>query len=104
LVPFPFSDRSGEKKRPALVISSDKFNANSQDIVVLAMTSYQDSEKYSVHIKPQDWKNGIYSDSYVKCWAILAIDREMVVKRIGRLGSERFSEAMKKMNEIIGIE
>ena len=39
LVPFPFTDRSGTKKRPAVVVSSVGYNVNRRDIVIMAITS-----------------------------------------------------------------
>jgi mRNA interferase MazF len=39
LVPFPFSDQTTTKKRPAVVISSSRYNAVSQDTVIMAVTS-----------------------------------------------------------------
>ena len=39
LVPFPFTDQSGTKKRPAVVISSHDYNASRRDIVIVAITS-----------------------------------------------------------------
>jgi mRNA interferase MazF len=39
LVPFPFSDQTTVKKRPAVIISSARFNAASQDIIIMAVTS-----------------------------------------------------------------
>ncbi|PIW85461.1 MAG: hypothetical protein COZ95_04435 [Nitrospirae bacterium CG_4_8_14_3_um_filter_50_41] len=39
LVPFPFSDQTATKKRPAIVISSSAYNEVSQDTVILAVTS-----------------------------------------------------------------
>ena len=45
LVPFPFTDLSFTKKRPALVVSPDKFNEHAQDVVLVAITSQpSDSE------------------------------------------------------------
>ena len=38
LVPFPFSDQSTTKKRPAIIVSSDTYNSVSQDIVIMAIT------------------------------------------------------------------
>jgi mRNA interferase MazF len=38
LVPFPFSDFSGKKVRPVLVLSNNKFNRG-EDIIVCAITS-----------------------------------------------------------------
>ena len=40
LIPFPFTDFSTLKQRPALVISSDSFNARHQDIIAAAVTSH----------------------------------------------------------------
>jgi len=39
LVPFPFTDLSSSKRRPALVISPDAFNDQTADLVVAAITS-----------------------------------------------------------------
>lgn len=36
LVPFPFTDQSTTKNRPAVVVSSSAYNANRPDIVVAA--------------------------------------------------------------------
>lgn len=39
LVPFPFTDQSGTKKRPAVVVSSQSYNTHRPDIVIMAITS-----------------------------------------------------------------
>jgi len=39
LVPFPFTDQSGTKKRPAVVVSSQGYNTHRRDIVIMAITS-----------------------------------------------------------------
>jgi mRNA interferase MazF len=39
LVPFPFTDLSGTKKRPAVVVSSHGYNTSRRDIVIMAITS-----------------------------------------------------------------
>lgn len=38
LVPFPFTDQSGAKKRPAVIVSSGGYNLNRRDIVIMAIT------------------------------------------------------------------
>ncbi|MEK6749081.1 MAG: type II toxin-antitoxin system PemK/MazF family toxin [Pseudomonadota bacterium] len=38
LVPFPFTDQSATKKRPAVVISSQAYNAERPDLVIMAVT------------------------------------------------------------------
>ena len=39
LIPFPFTDLSRAKKRPALVVSADWYNTSRQDFVLAAITS-----------------------------------------------------------------
>jgi mRNA interferase MazF len=39
LVPFPFTDQSGAKKRPAVVVSGSEYQANRRDLVIMAITS-----------------------------------------------------------------
>src|SRR3989338_3787510 len=91
LVPFPYSDQRGSKNRPALVISADKFNETSPDVIACAITSNTANAPYTVLIRREDWKEGLYSESCVKAASILTIDRRLVLKKIGRLSSERFN-------------
>ncbi len=100
LIPFPFSDQSGMKKRPALILSNEKFN-HSNDIIACAITSNKDSI-FLIPIKPEDWKDGVYSESYVKTGNIITIDKDLVIKRIGRLSAERFNEVLSNVKELIG--
>ncbi len=39
LVPFPFSDQTAIKRRPAVVISSPAYNLARPDVVIMAITS-----------------------------------------------------------------
>ena len=102
LLRFPFSDQSGAKRRPALIISKDKFNSNSQELVVCAITSNIDSlDPYSVLIRKEDWKAGTYSESCVKCSLILTVHKGLILKKIGRLDAKRFREVTEQVHGII---
>jgi len=37
LVPFPFTDQSTTKKRPAVVISSEIYNTERPDLIIMAV-------------------------------------------------------------------
>ena len=39
LVPFPFTDQTSTKKRPAVIVSSSTYNRERPDIVLVAVTS-----------------------------------------------------------------
>ena len=57
LVPFPFTDRSSTKKRPALVVSPDSFNKHAQDVVLVAITS-QLADSHVVALDERDDVDG----------------------------------------------
>ena len=39
LVPFPFTDQTSSKKRPAVIISSNNYNQQKLDLIIMAITS-----------------------------------------------------------------
>ena len=39
LVPFPFTDQTTTKKRPAVVVSSDAYHRDRPDLILIAVTS-----------------------------------------------------------------
>jgi mRNA interferase MazF len=58
LIPIPFTDLASQKKRPAIVISSDKYNDASEDIVVVALTSNVKKQDFAIITTPEDLKDG----------------------------------------------
>ncbi len=95
LVPFPFSDQSTTKKRPAVVISSTLYNETSQDIVILAVTSKVEKSVGIGECLVSDWKDaGLLKPSAVKP-AISTIEQTLVLKKLGDL-SPRDSSSMDK--------
>ena len=101
LVPVPFFDYTGTKRRPALVLSNDGFNKNSQDFIICAITSNISAEN-SVFINAEDWKEGDYSESCIKLSGIYALDKKLIIKKIGRLSTERFRDVLFGINKIFG--
>jgi mRNA interferase MazF len=41
LVPFPFTDQTTTKQRPPVVVSSEAYDRERQDVLLLAITSQQ---------------------------------------------------------------
>jgi mRNA interferase MazF len=82
LVPFPFTDLSGNKVRPAVIISKGKMGA---DIVVLFITSQAKlKEKYLVSIKPEAG-NGLKVMSKIVCSKIATLDAKIILGELGTL-------------------
>ena len=55
LVPFPFTDQSTTKKRPAVVVSSAAYQSR-PDVVVMAITSQVPATPRMGEVVVQQWK------------------------------------------------
>jgi mRNA interferase MazF len=85
LVPFPFTDQSGIKRRPAVVVSSPEYNARRQDLVIMAVTSQLRPQPLFGEFTVGEWKKaGLLAPSVVKP-VVTTIDRRLVIKRLGHL-------------------
>ncbi|MBI2139395.1 type II toxin-antitoxin system PemK/MazF family toxin [Candidatus Woesearchaeota archaeon] len=92
LVPFPFSDQSGVKVRPALIVSNDNFNNSGGDVLICAATSNIKAGKYSVIIGPDDVLEGaLFEKSCIKAENLLKINKSLIIKKIASLKEASFS-------------
>jgi mRNA interferase MazF len=67
LVPFPFTDQSITKKRPAVVVSSEAYNHQRPDIIIMAVTSQMRSADYFGDVAISDWRQaGLLKPSVIK--------------------------------------
>lgn len=99
LVPFPFTDQSSTKKRPAVVISSQEYNSERPDLIVMAVTSQVRSESRFEFLL-EDWQAaGLLKLSVAKP-VITTIEKRLVLKSLGRL-SERDRTTMATKLEAI---
>ncbi|MBI4918981.1 type II toxin-antitoxin system PemK/MazF family toxin [archaeon] len=91
LLPFPFSDLSGKKVRPALIISNDRFNKSSEDVIVCAVTSNVNKSPYSVVITQKELEGGtLFVKSCIKVENILKVKKSLIIKVIGKIDIKTF--------------
>lgn len=102
LVPFPFSDLSETRKRPVLVLSRDKENKNSDDLIVCAVTSNLKDKKNSVLIDKINLSGGdIPVRSSVKVNKLFCIDKKLVVKKFAQLNKQTFEKIKKEFYSLV---
>jgi mRNA interferase MazF len=98
LIPFPFTDLSGNKLRPALVLAE-----NTLDITVSFITTQlQWQEPTDIMLQPQT-KNGIKKLSIVRLSKIATIDKSLIVGIIGSMSSTQILELNQKLKSIFQI-
>lgn len=96
LVRFPFSNLVQFKVRPALIVSNDEFNKNS-DVWACAVTSKNKS--HCVPLKGSFEEGRLEKESFAKTSAIATIEKELVLKKIGKIGKEKTKEIIEKIIE-----
>ena len=85
LVPFPFTDQTTTKKRPTVVISSDRYNQSKLDILLIAVTSQVRTPLQFGEILITDWSNaGLLKPSVIKP-IITTLEKQLVIKKLGNL-------------------
>lgn len=94
LAELPYSDRSGVKKRPALVIQCDRNNRRLDDVIlalITSTTSRADIEPTQLPIDistPEGKTTGLLHPSTVKCEHLITLHRQFIGRVIGRLSTE----------------
>ncbi len=104
LVPFPFSDQSGKKVRPVIVISNNEFNAYSDDVIVVGVTSNISKDNYTAILENKDLEEGrFFENCCAKVENILKIDKRLLIKKIGRINKEKFQQIVNILDNIISL-
>lgn len=99
LIPFPFTDLSGNKLRPAVV-----FFANELDVTVSFITSKMKwKDGYDVEIKKSN-DNALKVDSILKISKIATLDRDLVVGKLGILNKDEIHEMNEKLKELLNLK
>ena len=103
LVPFPFSDLSGQKVRPVLVLSNDAYNQQSADVVVCGLTTNLSPAPYSIVIEVTDVEQlgTLRHKSKVKADTIASLEQSILIKQIARLKLPIFNQVIAEIEDLI---
>jgi len=102
LVPFPFSDQHTAKRRPAAVVSSDRYDRERPDLIILAVTSQVRAARAVGEVAIAKWKEaGLLKPSVLKP-LVATIEKGLVLRKLGRLqeGDRRALRAV--LDDILG--
>lgn len=98
VIKIPFTDFSGVKRRPVLVISGNKFNRRSRDLVVAKITGTKFSHNLNVEITNDNLEHGeLKKESYIDLSLILTVEKKLVEKRIARVKENVVTEVKEKL-------
>ena len=102
LVPFPFTDQTTTKKRPAAIISSRVYNAERPDIIIMAITSQVRNIGKTGETALTDWQEaGLLKPSIIKP-VITTLEKDLVIKKLGHLSDNDKQSLREILLTIIG--
>ena len=96
VVSFPFSDLSGQKLRPALVLSQAEFD----NIILCQITSKPYTSKRAVKITGSDFSTGsLPIESYVRPDKLFTAESTIVQRVAGKLSREPLHSILQKVRD-----
>ena len=95
IVPFPFSNQPGAKRRPALVLSARGFNRHGQ--AVLAMITTAGHHPWPGDVGLTDLKATGLNAPCLARLKLFTLDQRLIVKKIGRLATTNQQQVSRQL-------
>ncbi len=98
VVPFPFSDLSQTKRRPALIVAV----LEGDDLLLCQITSQRVRDHYAITLADKDFETGgLRQTSNIRPNRLFTADQHIVLYAVGQLRNEKVREVIRKIVEIV---
>ena len=98
VVPFPFSDLTQAKRRPALVLAE----LMGDDVILTQITSQNIKDNYSISLEPEEFESGnLNKKSNIRPNRIFTADKKILLYKVGHLKKEKIKETISKIVDIL---
>ena len=110
LVAFPFVAAGAvvRKRRPAVVVQSDRYDRTRAAVVLAAITSSRKHRDHPAKVSvarasPEGKKAGLRTDSVVDCQTLVTLPRTELVARIGHLPPQVLALIDRALGDALGL-
>ena len=103
LVPFPFTDLSGRKRRPALVVSPEGFHG--EDLILCAITSQlpETHSQWEASLEAGDMvEEKLPKKSVVKIGKLFTMHQNLIARRFGTVKQQKLQEILARLQTLFG--
>lgn len=98
VVPFPFSDLSANKKRPALVVAS----LTGDDVILCQITSQTIADSYAIPLTDNDFKRGTLKQaSNIRPNRLFTAESSIILYRVGSLRDAKMKQVVARLVQIL---
>jgi mRNA interferase MazF len=103
LVTFIFSDETGARQRPAVVVSSDAYHRSRQEAIIAAITSRTDRILVGDHLI-NDWEGAGLLFPSVATGIIRTIKQGMIAKKLGIMPLRDMKRIQDNLRDALGLK
>jgi mRNA interferase MazF len=98
VAPFPFSDLSATKKRPALVVAA----LTGHDVILCQITSQAVADSYAVPLVDHDFTSGgLRQPSNIRPNRLFTAESSIILYRAGTISAAKIQEVLAKLVQIL---
>lgn len=98
VIPFPFSDLSQSKRRPALVIAP----LEGDDAILCQLTSKTIKDTYAISVDDTDFASGnLKQPGNIRPNRLFTADAHIILYRVGSLKKEKMAEVTDRLVRIV---
>ncbi len=102
LVSFLFTDQSERKNRPAVSVSSEAYNRERSDLILIALTSQVRMQRGFGELVLTDWRQaGLHVPCVIKP-VLFTFEKHAVGRKLGRLQEKDRAALRTILGEILG--
>lgn len=102
LVPFPLTDQTAAKRRPAVIVSSDSYHRERPDVIVVAVTSRTGKPAGVGDVMIEEWRDaGLLKVSLIKP-VFTTIEQTLILRKLGTLQGKDIASLRKALQEVLG--
>lgn len=98
VLPFPFSDLTGTKKRPALVLA----DLPGDDIILCQITSQESKDVLAIPLNQSDFTTGsLTAVSFIRPTRIFTADKNIIIRKCGTINGGKFGIIVRCIIEVL---
>ncbi|MEM9884804.1 MAG: type II toxin-antitoxin system PemK/MazF family toxin [Bacteroidota bacterium] len=96
-IPYPFTDLSRTKQRPAIILSNDQSNRFRKDYIVAKVTSVIRNDAFSYQLLTDDLDRTMPKPSEVRTNQLFTVSDSIIKKRFATLKKDAFAKLIERV-------